>query len=140
MADAAPSPELRKWFAHEPSRWAEFQRRYCTELDADPSVLEPILAEVRRGRVTFVFASREDDGYLQLMASREDEVGEDRSGRILHFDDETSDLEGRYLIERPIRRATDNKRSIAGFTDSRWASRLPIRMVSATGSKSVPTD
>ncbi len=57
--EAAPSAELRRWFNHEPDRWAEFKRRYFKELRARPESLEPILERVRAGRVTFVFASRE---------------------------------------------------------------------------------
>ena len=57
--DAAPSPELRRWFNHEPDKWREFKRRYFGELQARAEALEPIRARVRAGRVTFVFASRE---------------------------------------------------------------------------------
>ena len=57
--DAAPSTELRRWFNHEPDKWAEFKRRYVKELGARRKSLEPILERVRAGRVTFVFASRE---------------------------------------------------------------------------------
>ena len=34
LRDVAPSPELRKWFNHDPERWAEFRRRYRAELRA----------------------------------------------------------------------------------------------------------
>ena len=57
--EAAPSTELRRWFNHEPDKWAEFKRRYVKELGARRESLEPILERVRAGRVTFVFASRE---------------------------------------------------------------------------------
>jgi uncharacterized protein YeaO (DUF488 family) len=57
--DAAPSTELRRWFGHDPERWAEFKRRYFEELGAWEDAVEPIRARVRAGRVTFVFASRE---------------------------------------------------------------------------------
>ena len=30
--DAAPSTELRKWYGHDPDRFAEFRRRYRAEL------------------------------------------------------------------------------------------------------------
>ena len=30
--DLAPSTELRKWFAHDPKKWREFQTRYRAEL------------------------------------------------------------------------------------------------------------
>src|SRR5208337_5146075 len=32
MKDIAPSPELRRWFNHDPAKWDEFQRRYRAEL------------------------------------------------------------------------------------------------------------
>src|ERR1044071_1513808 len=35
--DAAPSPELRRWFGHVPRRWPEFRRRYLAELRAHPA-------------------------------------------------------------------------------------------------------
>jgi uncharacterized protein YeaO (DUF488 family) len=57
--EAAPSTELRRWFNHEPDKWAEFKRRYVRELGARRESLEPMLERVRGGRVTFVFASRE---------------------------------------------------------------------------------
>ena len=34
LKEIAPSPELRKWFGHDPARWAEFGRRYRAELAA----------------------------------------------------------------------------------------------------------
>lgn len=36
MKDIAPSPELRKWFGHQPDRFAEFTDRYIRELEEDP--------------------------------------------------------------------------------------------------------
>ena len=57
--EAAPSTELRRWFNHEPDKWAEFKRRYFKELSSRQESLEPILERVRAGQVTFVFASRE---------------------------------------------------------------------------------
>ncbi len=57
--EVAPSTELRRWFSHDPGKWAEFKRRYFKELRARPESLQPILERIRAGRVTFVFASRE---------------------------------------------------------------------------------
>ena len=36
--DVAPSTDLRKWFGHDPDRFAEFRRRYRTELDGAPDL------------------------------------------------------------------------------------------------------
>ena len=57
--EAAPSTELRRWFDHDPEKWAEFKRQYFSELHARPESLEPVLERVQAGQVTFVFASRE---------------------------------------------------------------------------------
>ena len=56
----APSPELRRWYAHDATRWEEFRARYEAELTANAAGLEPLLELVRRGPVTFVYASREE--------------------------------------------------------------------------------
>ena len=31
--DVAPSPELRKWYSHDPAKFEEFKRRYGAELE-----------------------------------------------------------------------------------------------------------
>ena len=36
LREVAPSAALRRWFGHEPARWAEFKRRYFQELRAEP--------------------------------------------------------------------------------------------------------
>ena len=59
LKDAAPSTELRRWFNHEPDKWAEFKRRYFQELRDREEALPPIVERLRAGRITFVFASRE---------------------------------------------------------------------------------
>jgi len=35
MKEVAPSTELRKWFGHEPEKFAEFKRRYKKELSKE---------------------------------------------------------------------------------------------------------
>ena len=32
LKDVAPTPELRKWFGHDPAKWNEFRKRYRAEL------------------------------------------------------------------------------------------------------------
>jgi uncharacterized protein YeaO (DUF488 family) len=59
LKDVAPSDALRRWFSHDPAKWNEFQRRYCTELDSRPEASAPILEAARAGRVTLVYSSRD---------------------------------------------------------------------------------
>ena len=60
LKEAAPSTELRKWFSHDPAKWEEFKKRYFTELDENPGVLDPIYEITNKNTVTFVFASKEE--------------------------------------------------------------------------------
>jgi uncharacterized protein YeaO (DUF488 family) len=56
----APSTELRKWYAHDPGRFAEFTRRYRAELE-DPERAEALtrLRKLARDRtLTLVTATR----------------------------------------------------------------------------------
>lgn len=59
LKEVAPSAELRKWFAHDPARWDEFQRRYRAELANNPTlgVLRELIRDSKR--VTLLFATRD---------------------------------------------------------------------------------
>ncbi len=59
LKEVAPSPELRKWFNHDPARWREFQRRYRAELDQHPEAWQPILGAAKKGAVTLLFSSHD---------------------------------------------------------------------------------
>ena len=60
LKEAGPSTELRKWFGHDPDKWAEFRRRYFHELDSRPAAWHPIVLAARRHRtVTLVYSSHD---------------------------------------------------------------------------------
>lgn len=61
LREVAPSTALRLWFSHDPARWEEFQRRYATELEANPEAWQPILAAAKARRVTLLFSSRDTE-------------------------------------------------------------------------------
>jgi uncharacterized protein YeaO (DUF488 family) len=67
LKDLAPSPELRKWFAHDPAKWAEFRRFYRAELRANPEGVKELRALLRRGRVTFVYAASDPEHNSALL-------------------------------------------------------------------------
>src|SRR5688572_31745243 len=54
-----------------------------------------------------VYASREETAWIQLWPYRHDEMGQ-RQDRVLHFDHETRDLEGRYLPDQLVQRAAND--------------------------------
>lgn len=55
----APSNELRKWYGHDPKRFAEFRRRYRGELAAHGAELAALRAGVKGRAVTLLTATRE---------------------------------------------------------------------------------
>ena len=58
LREAAPSDALRKWFAHDPRKWPEFQRRYLAELKGQAEVLRRLRQLVRTHHVvTLVYAA-----------------------------------------------------------------------------------
>jgi uncharacterized protein YeaO (DUF488 family) len=59
--DLAPSTELRRWFAHDPARFAEFRRRYTAELAAQKGKLRELRRRARAGTLTLVYAARDDE-------------------------------------------------------------------------------
>ena len=59
--DIAPSDELRKWFDHDPARWDEFGERYRSELDDHRDLLDGFVDRVERGRITLVYAARDEE-------------------------------------------------------------------------------
>ncbi len=59
LKEVAPSPELRKWYGHDPAKWREFRRRYLAELTRASEALAPLRAAARKGTVTLVFAARD---------------------------------------------------------------------------------
>jgi len=60
MKEIAPSAELRRWFGHAPSRWAEFKRRYRRELRGHQRLVRQIAAMASRRRVTLVYGARDE--------------------------------------------------------------------------------
>lgn len=70
LKEVAPSADLRKWFSHQPEKWPEFRRRYFTQLRANPAAWQPLLTAAKRGRVTFVYAARDEarNGAVALKA------------------------------------------------------------------------
>jgi len=60
LKDVAPSPELRKWYSHDSSKWAEFKKRYLSELENKKELVQMLCVESKKGKVTFVFGSKEE--------------------------------------------------------------------------------
>ena len=61
LKNVAPSATLRKWFAHDPAKWQEFQQRYRTELESNPEAWQPILEAVGQGDVVLLYCARDTE-------------------------------------------------------------------------------
>jgi uncharacterized protein YeaO (DUF488 family) len=59
--ELTPSTDLRKWYGHEPSRFAEFRGRYRAELAEHKDQLDALRAMVRGRTATLITATREVD-------------------------------------------------------------------------------
>ncbi len=57
LKEIAPSTALRKWFGHEPARFAEFRRRYLDEIRANSPAADRLRSYIEGGRVTLLYAA-----------------------------------------------------------------------------------
>ena len=61
LKDIAPSDELRRWFGHDPARFAEFSRRYRAELTANSEAVDRLRDLMKAGPVTLLYAARDTE-------------------------------------------------------------------------------
>ena len=61
--DLAPSPDLRKWFGHDPAKWEEFRQRYKEELSSPErrEILAILADRSHWGPVTLVYSARDEE-------------------------------------------------------------------------------
>ena len=61
LKDVAPSPTLRRWFAHDPTKWTEFVRRYREELEYEAAAIEVagLAQRARKEEVTLIYAAKD---------------------------------------------------------------------------------
>ena len=77
LKDIAPSADLRRWFAHDPARFA-FSRRYRAELGVNKEAVNRMEDLVKAGRVTLLYAAHDEEhnnarvlaDYLKARAGR----------------------------------------------------------------------
>ena len=61
IKDVAPSPNLRKWFGHDPARWTQFRQRYWKELKDKKDAIDALRRKAREGKVTFIYAAHDEE-------------------------------------------------------------------------------
>jgi uncharacterized protein YeaO (DUF488 family) len=61
LKDIAPGAELRRWFGHDPARFAEFSRRYRAELSANKDAVGRMDDLAKSGPVTLLYAAHDEE-------------------------------------------------------------------------------
>jgi len=60
LKNIAPSKELRKWFAHDPEKWKEFQKKYLKELEENKEAVDTLKDHLKKGIVTLLYAAKDE--------------------------------------------------------------------------------
>ena len=71
LRDLGPSTALRKWFGHDPARWAVFRERYRRELADKGGLLDELAGYARGGRLTLVFGARDPEHNQAVVINEE---------------------------------------------------------------------
>ena len=79
IRELAPSDALRKWFAHDPAKWTEFQRRYRAELKSQSEAMAELAARAREGTLTLLFGAKDTEHNNAVALA---ELLEARGGRL----------------------------------------------------------
>ena len=61
LKELAPSAGLRKWFGHDPDKWAEFKKRYRAELGENDEQLARLREEIKKGAVTLLYGAKDEE-------------------------------------------------------------------------------
>jgi len=61
LKDIAPSNKLRKWFAHEPEKWPEFQKKYYQELGRNKEQIDTICDIAGDRIVTLLYGAKDKE-------------------------------------------------------------------------------
>ncbi len=73
LKDIAPSDALRRWFGHEPSRFAEFRERFRSELHVEParSVLAELARLAARRTITLLYSAHDTEHNNAVVLAQE---------------------------------------------------------------------
>ncbi|MEP1896579.1 MAG: DUF488 domain-containing protein [Alloalcanivorax venustensis] len=59
--ELSPSSELRKWFNHDPQRWAAFYQKFHAELEQQGEAVESVLKGANGGTLTLLYAAKDTE-------------------------------------------------------------------------------
>lgn len=70
LKEIAPSTALRKWFGHDPGKWAEFKKRYKQELNKNEEFVQELKEQAKGKKVTLVYSAK-DEAHNQAVVLKE---------------------------------------------------------------------
>lgn len=62
IKEIAPSDSLRKWFNHDPGKWAEFKEKYHNELNEKEDLLKGLIHK-GNSNITLLYAAKNRQYY-----------------------------------------------------------------------------
>ena len=73
IKDIAPSDELRKWFAHDDSKWEQFREKYKKELKTKQNIekLKEIKGLERKNKKIILLFGAKDEKHNQAVVLKE---------------------------------------------------------------------
>jgi len=69
--EIAPSPQLRRWYGHDPTKWKEFKQRYFTELEGKKELVKILLTLEKEKEVITLQYSARDEKHNNAQALKE---------------------------------------------------------------------
>jgi uncharacterized protein YeaO (DUF488 family) len=145
LKDVAPSGELRRWYGHQPDRFAEFAQRYRQELDAEQgrAGLHELSRLAADGPLTLVTATKELPlSHLTVLSALLDSgrnADDSRLGADLERVQRWQDANGTWqVIGHPRKRATVALcRCDGGEEVDRFVSADPLLLAYLTATRAV---
>ncbi|ODA66016.1 hypothetical protein A7A08_03030 [Methyloligella halotolerans] len=58
--DCAPSDGLRKWFSHDPVKWADFRKKYLHELSQNRERVRVLLEGVGKDKLVLLYGAKDE--------------------------------------------------------------------------------
>lgn len=62
--EIAPSPELRKWFGHDPEKFAEFEQKYMEEIknnDYTKDFVQTVITALKKQDVLILYGAKDEE-------------------------------------------------------------------------------
>ncbi len=70
LKEIGPTNKLRKWFGHDPVKWAEFKKKYLHELKNNEAIKKLRDLQKRNKKITLLYGAK-DEKHNQAVVIKE---------------------------------------------------------------------